>query len=169
VEPGSPFLELNPPPPHLNVPFFFANLMHGEAHGLEMSVNWKVTDRWTVSPGYAFERIYLHTSPASHDTTTAPSGEGNTPHVQAQLRSNLALQRKLEWNTSVYFVDRLLAPRIASYTRVDTGLTWRASEHLAVSLVGQNLVRDHHLEAVGQLQLSSLVKRSAYAKMTWIF
>jgi iron complex outermembrane receptor protein len=171
LEPGTPFVELNPPPPHLNVPLVFSNQMHGESHGLEMAVNWKVTNRWTLSPGYAFERIHLHTSPTSQDTTSVSVVEGNSPHVQAQLRSNFALPRGLEWNMSVYFVGRLPSQQVPSYTRLDTGITWRAYEHLAVSLVGQNLLKDHHLEANSsdQGERSGLIKRSVYAQLTWRF
>jgi iron complex outermembrane receptor protein len=171
LEPGAPFLELNPPPPHLNVPLIFANKMHGESHGIEMAVNWKVTDRWTLSPGYAFEGIHLHTNPGSLDTTSVAAGQDNTPDHQVQLRSNLALPRRLEWNTSVYFVGRLETEQVPSYTRLDTGLTWRGSERLALSLVGQNLLKDHHLEASSsdQGELSGLVKRSVYVKLTWQF
>jgi iron complex outermembrane receptor protein len=168
-EPGTPFLELNPLPPHLNVPTVIANNMLGEAHGLEAAVKWKATNRWTLSSGYAFERIHLHTTPASYDTKSVPTVEGSSPHAQAQLRSSLALLRSLEWNTSVYFVGRLLAEQVPSYTRLDTGITWRASEHLAISLVGQNLLKDHHLEAISPSVASSFVKRSAYGKFTWQF
>jgi len=91
--------------------------------------------------------------------------------VQAQLRSNLHLARGLDWNASAYFVSRLPFQQVPSYTRLDTGITWRASEHLAISLVGQNLLKDHHLEANSSDQTapSSLIKRSAYAKFTWHF
>jgi iron complex outermembrane recepter protein len=171
LEPGAPFLEFNPPPPHLNVPLIFANEMHGESHGIEMAVNWKVTGRWTVSPGYAFEGIHLHTNPASHDTTSVAAGQDNTPDHQVQLRSNLALSRSLEWNTSAYFVGRLSAEQVPSYTRLDMGITWRAWERLTFSLVGQNLLKDHHLEAHSsdQGEISGLIKRSVYAKFTWQF
>jgi hypothetical protein len=75
------------------------------------------------------------------------------------------------WDTSVYFVGRLPALQIPSYTRLDTSLTWKAPDGLSFSLVGQNLLQDHHLEFSGssQIVLSSLVKRSAYAKITWHF
>ncbi len=171
VEPRTPFVELNPPPPHLNVPIVFANQMHGETHGFETAVNWKIIDRWTLSPGYAFERIHLHTSPTSQDTGSVSTTEGNSPHHQAQLRSNLVLPRGFEWDTSVYFVGRLPAQKVPSYTRLDTAISWRASEGLAFSLVGQNLLKDHHLEAhsLDQSEFSSLIKRSVYAKFTWQF
>jgi iron complex outermembrane receptor protein len=171
LEPGAAFLELNPLPPHLNVPLILANEMHGESHGIEIAVNWKVMDRWTVSPGYAFEGIHLHTNPASRDATSVSTGQGNNPGNQVQLRSNLALLRSLEWNTSAYFVGRLSAEQVPSYTRLDTGLTWRGSERLALSLVGQNLLKDHHLEARSsdQGEISGLIKRSVYVKLTWQF
>jgi iron complex outermembrane receptor protein len=168
-EPGIPFLEFNPLPPHLNVPTIIANNMFGEAHGLEAAVKWKATNRWTLSSGYAFERIHLHKTSPSRDTASVPAVEGSSPHVQAQLGSNLALLRSLEWNTSVYFVGRVLAEQVPSYTRLDTGITWRASEHLAISLVGQNLLKDHHVESIGTSAAASLIKRSAYAKFTWQF
>jgi hypothetical protein len=68
-------------------------------------------------------------------------------------------------------VGRLPAQSVASYTRLDTQLTWRLAESLGLSLVGQNLLRDHHLEFNDAFQSvnSSQVKRSAYAKLTWRF
>ena len=67
-EPTSPFFEATPSPPHLVDPLTIENLRYGEAHGLEMAVNWKVTDRWTLSPGYAFEQIHMHLDPGSDDS-----------------------------------------------------------------------------------------------------
>jgi iron complex outermembrane receptor protein len=123
IEPGTPFMELDPLPRHLNVPTVIANQMHGETHGLEMAVNWKATDRWTISPGYAFERIHLGLGDASHDANSVATGEGSSPHIQAQIRSHLALSRRLEWNTSAYFVGQLPAQEVPSYTRLDSGIT----------------------------------------------
>jgi hypothetical protein len=68
-------------------------------------------------------------------------------------------------------VDRLKSEEIPSYTRIDTGLTWRWTEGLSMSLVGQNLLKDRHLEFIdgtGSIR-STLIKRSVYAKFTWLF
>lgn len=167
--PGPPFLEVSPSPPHVDLPLVAANEMRGEAHGLETAVTWELTKRWTLRPAYAFEQIHLRTSPASQGTGSVSTGEGSSPRHQAQLRSNVALLRGFEWNTSAYFVGRLPAEQVPSYTRLDAGLTWRASERLGISFVGQNLLRDHHLEARSNSVQSSLVKRGAYAKFTWQF
>jgi iron complex outermembrane receptor protein len=81
------------------------------------------------------------------------------------------LPHGLAWDTSAYFVDRLNVFDIPSYTRLDTGLSWQCTKGISISLVGQNLVRNEHLEFIDTTQsaLSTFVKRSAYAKFTWHF
>jgi len=65
----------------------------------------------------------------------------------------------------------LPAQFVASYTRLDTQLTWRLAERVELRLTGQNLLGDHHAEFNDQFQSvnSSQIKRSAYAKITWHF
>jgi iron complex outermembrane receptor protein len=134
-------------------------------------VNWKAADHWTLSPGYAFEQIHMYLDPTSQDTGSVLDAEGSSPVHGAQLRSHVDLVRGIGWDASAYFVDRLKSEQIPSYTRVDTELSWRWTEGLAMSLVGQNLMKDRHLEFVdntGSVR-STLIKRSAYAKFTWQF
>ena len=90
-EPSTPFFETTPVPAHLVFPSTYENLIYGETHGVEVAANWKITDRWTLSPGFDFERIHMHASPLSQDTQTAPETNGSDPHVQAQLRSHFEL------------------------------------------------------------------------------
>src|SRR5271163_1987584 len=170
-EPGAPFLETSPPPLHEVVPVVAENLMYGETHGVEISANWKVATRWTITPAYTFERIHLHLAPGSLDTTSVAAGEGNSPQQWAWLNSHVNLPGNLSWDASANFVDRLTALSVPSYTRLDTQLTWRPREHLSISLVGQNLESDHHLEFLNTVGtgLSTLVRRSGYAKVTWRF
>lgn len=171
TEPAAPFFENSPAPPHLVLPMTYQNLMHGEAHGVEISANWKVTNRWTLSPGYAFERVHMHLDPRSTDTAAVPDDEGTSPVHSAQLRSHLDLRHGVSWDVSGYFVDRLTGENIPSYTRLDTGLTWRWTEGLSTSVVGRNLIRDRHLEFTDDSGgiVSTRIKRSVYAKFTWLF
>jgi iron complex outermembrane recepter protein len=171
TEPATPFFEATPAPAHLVLPSTYENLIYGETHGVEIAVNWKITDRWALSPGYDFERIDMHASPLSEDTQTAPETNGSDPHVTAQIRSHLELSQKWAWDASAYFVDRLIAQGVPSYTRLDTGLSWRWKEGVSFSLVGQNLLKDHHLEFIDSAgaSRSTEIKRSVYAKATWRF
>jgi iron complex outermembrane recepter protein len=170
-EPSVPFMENTPPPTHLVIPVTFENLMHGETDGFEIAVNWQPTSRWTLSPGYAFEEIHMHVTPASQDTTSVSEAEGSSPDNSAQLRSHLFLGHRFSWDTSAYFVGRLTDPSEPSYTRLDSQLTWSFRESASVSFVGQNLIKDLHEEFTDSSDTArtTQVKRSAYAKFTWKF
>ncbi len=146
VEPAAPFFEGSPSPPHLVVPVTFQNFMYGEGHGLEISANWKVNERWTLSPEYAFQQIHMHLTRASQDTASQADAEGSTPVHSAQLRSHVKLSRDLAWDASAGFVDRLRSLDVPAYTRLDTGLSWQWTESLSSSFVGQNLLKDRRLE-----------------------
>jgi outer membrane receptor for monomeric catechols len=145
--------------------------MYGTTEGGEIFANLKLTDRWTVSPGYAFLEMHLHTKPASQDTSSVAEYQGSSPQHQAQLRSHVELSHGLSWDASTYFVSALPIQGVSSYTRIDTQLKWKFAERGEISLVGQNLLQDHHLESMDQLTLvnSSLIKRSVYAQFAWHF
>jgi len=115
--------------------------------------------------------MHLHADRSSLDTSSAPDFEGSSPRHQAQLRSHLELGHGIAWDAAAYFTDRLPSQQVSGHTRVDTQLTWHIREKLTLSIAGQNLVQDHHLESQDDLTLvnASLVKRSAYARVAWRF
>ena len=170
-EPQPSFLETDPPPPHIIMPLEYANLMRGQTHGVEGFATWKVNSRWTLTPAFAFEEIHLHLDPSSQDTLSVAADQGSTPRQWARVGSHLALVHNLAWDVSATFVGRLANPAVASYTRVDSQLTWQLREHLSASLVGQNLAQDHHIEFLntGGTGFSNYMKRSGYVKLTWRF
>jgi outer membrane receptor protein involved in Fe transport len=149
----------------------FGNLLYGTTEGGEVSANLKLTDRWTLSPSYAFLEMHLHTKPSSQDTSSIAESEGSSPKHQAKLRSHIELSHGFSWDASANFVSALPIQGVASYTRIDTQLRWKFAERAEISVVGQNLLQDHHLESFDALTLvnSSLIKRSAYAKLVWHF
>jgi iron complex outermembrane receptor protein len=171
IEPLPSFTVPNSNPPLLILPRLIDDKMRGTTEGIEAILNWKVTSRWSVSPGYALLKMHLHTEASSLDTTRPVQEEGSNPAHQAQIRSHVALPRGIDWDASAYFTGRLAAQSVASYTRLDMQLTWRLAESGELSLVGQNLLRDHHVEFNDDLAAvdPSQVKRSVYAKLTWHF
>jgi iron complex outermembrane receptor protein len=170
LEPGVPFF-IADPVPHLEIPLVYGNRLHGTTEGLEVSAHFKVTDRWTLSPGYALLLTNLQTDPGSRDTTSVEDIEGDNTRHQAQLRSSVNLPHGLAWDTSLGFVGRLLADQVPSYTRLDTRFSWRPVERLELSVVGQNLLKNLHLESndTGTSVNPTQAKRSVYAKFTWTF
>ena len=174
---GTPYFEMTPFPPHLVLPLTNENAMHGETHGIEAWTSWKVTTRWTLSPGYTFEAIHMH-GITNVGPLSVNLAETSSPTHAAQLRSHVLLVHGLSWDASSYFADSLVAyqfvagsavPRkIPSYTRLDSKLSWQFLEDCQLSIVGQNLIQDHHMEFIDWTQSSgsNLVKRSAYLEFT---
>jgi iron complex outermembrane receptor protein len=171
LEPGTKVFEPTPTPARFLVPITFGNLMYGTTEGGEISANFKLTDRWTLSPGYAFLEMHLHLQPTSQDTSSVAEDQGSSPENQLQLRSHIDLSHGFLWDANVYFVSALPVQGVPSYTRIDTQLRWKFTERGELSLVGQNLLRNTHLESMDQLTIvnSALMKRSAYAKFTYRF
>ena len=170
-EPVPTFFEATPAPPHLVLATTYGNLLYGYTHGVEVFGAWKVTGRWTLNPGYAFEEIHMHLRPTSQDTISVASAEGASPDHSAQLRSRVELPHALTWDASVYFVDRLTDPVEPSYTRLDSQLSWQFSERGSLSVVGQNLAQGLHAEFFDATDSArtTLIKRSGYLKITWKF
>ena len=167
IEPGVPQFETNPSPYLLDLSTF-ANLSYGETHGFEAFADWKVTRAWTLSPGYSFLTAHIHQDAAS---LAAVDVAGGMVNHQAQLRSEVNLPAHWQWNTAAYFVGGLPVLQVPSYTRLDSNLIWVAGERFSISLVGQNLLRDRHLEdaGAGTIARPDMVKRSAYVKFSWSF
>ena len=171
VEPGLQTFQPLPAPARFLIPITFGNLMYGTTEGGELAGSLKLTSRWTLSPGYAFLEMHLHTQPSSQDGTSPQVYQGSNPQHQVQLRSHLELLRSLSWDANSYFVSALPAEQVPSYTRVDSQLSWELGERTQLSVVGQNLLHDHHMESNDALTFvnPALIKRSAYAKFTWRF
>lgn len=167
----APFFDPDSVPPVEVIPKVLENKLYGTTEGVEAYAKWKITNRWTLSPGYSFLEMHLHTQPGSLDMTSVADAQGSNPVQQAQLRSHVELSKGFAWDTNAYFVDRLPAQFVPSYTRLDSQLSWRLREGLAFSVTGQNLLQDHHVEFNDQFQSvnSSQVKRSVYGKLTWQF
>jgi iron complex outermembrane receptor protein len=148
-----------------------ANRMAGCTHGVELFATWKINDRWSLSPAYAFGEIHMHADPASQDRQAFGRAEGRTPRHWARLESHLRLYRHLQWDASATFVDRLIYQPVPSYTRIDTQLSWPWTENLSIRVAGVNLLRDRHLEFVDDTSGTppSLSKRGVLAQLIWRF
>ncbi len=168
---GTPIFQAGPAPARWVLPITWGNGMHGTTYGAEVSADWKVSNHWSLSPGYSFLEMHLHTYPGSTDIDSTLNTQGSSPQHQAQLRSHVELSHGVYWDTGLYFVGALPAQQIPAYSRLDTQLRFRLTEKVELSLVGQNLLQDHHAESndIFTIVNASQIKRGLYARMTWRF
>ncbi len=167
IEPGAPYSETSPPPPHTVVPFFFRNGLLGKTSGLEIAPDWTPNGWWRLRGSYSYLYMDLKKHSGSVDTTTAASTQGSSPHHQIVVQSSFDLPKKLEFDQIFRYVSALPAQRVGAYGTADVRFSWRASRSLELSVVGQNLFQPHHAEFGGDPGSLVGMRRSAYAKITW--
>jgi iron complex outermembrane recepter protein len=168
TEPGVPFFS-SVPVPHTVVPLYYANGMHGKGYGGELSVGWKPTNRWKLDAGYSFLRQIFQLNPGSQSPNSLLAA-GDDPRHQFQIRSQLNLPHRTEFDTSVYYVGRLVDQSVPAYARLDLRFGWRPYESLDLDVIGQNLLAPRQLEFLNNTGIvPTFDPRRVFARLTWRF
>ena len=170
VEPGTPYREAFPPPEHVVVPLIADNKMEGETYGVELEGDCRVLDWWRLRAKYAYLQMQIHLYEGS-SYTPGEDWEGISPHHQLSLRSSMDLPGRLELDLEGRYVDDLPDIDIQSYLSCDIRLGWNPIENLEATVVGQNLLNDHHPEfrAPHTPSLPTEVERGVYGAIRWRF
>jgi len=166
AEQEDPFFAADPAP-HLVIPLRPRNDLHGDTYGGEASSNWNVNAHWRLISGYSFLRLALRPDPTSH-ASEASLASRESPRHQFQVRSNLDLSRRLQFDAGAYYTAAL-ASQVAAYTRLDARLGYKLRPDLEISVAGRNLEGGRHQELIltGPYPPAPVVGRSFLVKLTW--
>ena len=141
-----------------------ANILSGESYGGEAVLTVAATDSWRLSASYSLLMVNVQGT----SFTGAGGIEMNAPTHQAVLRSSYDFTKKASLDAQLRYVDNVTA--IASYVTADIRLSWRPKDNLELSLVGQNLLDDHHPEQGSQILAPTIeVPRGFHGIITWRF
>jgi len=154
---------------HMVFPEFDTNVRYGASEGFELSATWNVQPRWKLIAGSDWLRIHTHAYPGINATDTVTDG-GTSPHYQYELRSNLDLTRKWQFDTFVTYTAAMPEVNVPSHFRLDVRLGWRPVDRLELSTGVQDALDPQHPELYSQ-RLAGLeqVQRNIYGKATWRF
>jgi iron complex outermembrane receptor protein len=145
------------------VPFILDNGLKGYTQGFELASDVQVIRNWRLRGSYSYLDMHLRTQADSLDTTTVPSTEGSSPKHQVSLHSIMDLPHHTELDPVIRYVSALPAQHTPEYVEMDVRGAWRATSHLELALVGQNLLHSHHPE----FGTTSELERGVYGKITW--
>jgi iron complex outermembrane receptor protein len=156
------------------VPFYFANNLQGETHGLELSLDYEAAVWWRLHGNFNLLREHLHAKPGQTDLNHALN-ETADPEHQLALISSMDLPQNWFLDTTVRWVDEFainnggVPATVAAYAELDLRLAWRPVPNIELSLAGRNLLHDHHAEygAPGPTRLENA--RSFHGKIAWRF
>ena len=147
--------------------FVIGNKMEGQATSVEAWGIVQLSDHWRVSAGGAWLDQHLRLKASSADPI-GPRLAGNDPEYHWIVRSSLDLPGRLELDASMRHVAELPLPRVPAYTAVDLRLGWRPNDRFELSVTGQNLFDERHVE-FGSAATASQIEREFRVGIRWMF
>lgn len=156
------------------IPFFFANNLEGETHGIELSATYQPLGWWRLRAGFDVLKESLHVKPGEVDINHALN-ETADPERQFSLNSSFDLPRNVEFNAGLRSVDKIYTNNggvlaiVPKYTDMNLRLGWQATRQLELSVAGQNLLHKHHPEFGVPDPTRVEILRAVYGKVSWRF
>lgn len=164
LQPYDPFLEDYPQPQHLIIPTQVINGAFADTYGVELAQNWSITEQWRLFAQYTFLQVSMYNNYMN-------VREGTDPHNQVYLRSSWDIGHDLEFDLIGRYVDNLPDLDVPAYLSMDLRLAWRPRKHLEMTVVGQNLLQNQHLEfnsSAGEPSTESIeVPRGVYGTIAY--
>ena len=156
--------------PHQVLPIFFNNQASAHSYGGEVSVDWRLHERWRLQGNYSYQEINVNSSAefSRIDSTVGGAGSAN-PHHQLSFRSNYDLSDKVEFNLWLRYVSNLPFYNIKDYVTMDARFAWKPVQNVELYLVGQNLLTQNHRESQSDFipSLPTRIPRGIYVGATY--
>ena len=168
---------LSPPDPIFGLPFplFYENNLEGYTYGLELTITWQALNWWKLHTSYTRMETDIRVKEGRFDFNNALNENADPRHFFS-LRSSIDLPQNLEFDAGLRWVDEFqynmagTPGRVAGYTELEMRLGWRITPKFEISVVGQNLLHDHHLEyAISGTVPRTEIERSVYGKIACRF
>ncbi len=136
------------------LPIVLGNGITGHTYGFDASATYAPLDWWRLIAGYQWLSRSFRLKPG-HSDFSQLQAVGQDPGWQWQLRSEMELPWSTEFDVAFRGVDHvtrmILSGPVAlvpGYVEADVRLGWSLSDDVELSLEGQNLLHDNHLEVV---------------------
>jgi iron complex outermembrane receptor protein len=169
LELGEPFVD--PADGRTVFPIFNENLTSGRSIGAELLAEWAPLEFWRLSATYSHVDLELEST--GQDLNRGVWLDGSTPRSLFGLRSLLTLSEQFELDVQFRHNSRIRrmpnevsGEGIDAYSELDLRIGWRMSPRWHLSLVGQNLLNDEHVE-FGSAESRGALQRGAYIKAEW--
>ncbi|HZB24648.1 MAG TPA: TonB-dependent receptor, partial [Vicinamibacterales bacterium] len=144
------------------------NMLNAVTSGLETATTIQVLDTWRVHAWGAYLHKDLSLDPDSRDVTNGRD-EGNDPSFHMALRSQLDLPAGFALDGAYRYVSARPFPAVSAYSELDLRLGWALRAGWDLSLVGHNLLHDHHPELGPNSPRRYEFERGVFLRSTWRF
>jgi iron complex outermembrane receptor protein len=154
----------------LTQPVMFTNNLQGKTYGIEIATVWQMLDWWRWDMNYS----WLHTQ---FDNTVGSNPQtAISPQQRVSVRGALSPHKDVDLDFWFRYVDSndaigsLSTTIIKPYVTLDLRAAYRPYHGIELSLVGQNLLAQKHLEYVNENQtFPTAIDRGLYGKISWTY
>jgi iron complex outermembrane receptor protein len=147
----------------------FDNKMRGQVYGGELAATWQARKDWTIKSGYSL--LFMDLTPYDSSNYTGDADiETRSPQNQFFVHSMMNLDKNLELDLMPRYTDSLLGAGADSIFDLDVRLSWHITPNAELSIVGQNLLNNHHAEyASDAAALNTETSRACWLKLVYRF
>jgi iron complex outermembrane receptor protein len=154
-----------PGPPPFGIPITIGNSDQGNSFGAEFSADAQLAYCWQMRGGYTLFKKHLEVRAGSQDLNNA-TAESDDPEQEFVIQSSLDITSDIRADTVVRYVQALSNPYVPYYIGLDIRGTYRVTEKIELSIVGQNLLKKNHQEFVPSSPAPREIPRSMYGNAT---
>jgi len=127
------------------IPILVGNSLNGRSRGVELAANVQPLSAWRTHVSYTFLDVSLTRDADSRDiggTTT----EANDPRHLFAFRTSLDVSQRMELDFRWRSIGALPHPHVPGYSEAAARIGWRATQHVDVALIGEDLLHAQHPE-----------------------
>ena len=150
------------------IPLTIGNTLRGTSHGVELGLNLQPISRWRMHGFYTWIETNVERQAGSRDTTGGAS-ETNDPEHLFTLRNAFDLPHNIELDALLRSIAALPNPAVPGFTELTVRAGWHMTPRVELSLTGQDLLHDSHLEAGPPTVLGIEFERAIRAGLTLRF
>jgi len=146
-----------------------ANNLAGQTWGGELTADYQMQDGWLIHVGYDLLNENIWVKPGASDISNGLE-DTSDPANQVFLRSSVDLPGNFDLSPAFRWVDTrsvvsgTTVGMVPSYLELDIRVGWHLDKNVEISVVGQNLLQDHHLEYGFPSATAEQISRSVYGK-----
>ena len=167
---GTPYFvpPMNGDPPYLEQPIQVTDGCRAQSYGAEGSATWQASERWRLVGSYSWLRVHMYPQPGQ--SINSADYDGSSPNHQWQMRSELDLTRRIQFDTALYVYGQMPGIGLGRQIRPDARVGWKVTRSLELSAGVQDALRPYQAEFLStRVRESLMFHRNIYGKLTWRF
>lgn len=154
--------------PAIFVPIESAYNENGDSYGVEVAVDFKITDWWSIKPAYTYYQLQVEKGISYAGYSLLKDDQ----YHQVSMRSQMNFPHQVEFDLWLRYADNLDLQNVPAYLVLDGRVGWKPKENVDLSVGFQNVLDDRHPEFGTPLFdtiRNSQIEHRVYASVTFTF